>query len=717
MEKNYNFKEIESKIYSLWEEKKCFKADNKSEKKPFSIILPPPNANAALHLGHSLYSVEDILIRYKKMQGYEVLWIPGADHAGFETQVVYEKQLSKEGKSRFDYTREELHKNIYDFVAQNRPIMENQLRQHGFALDWSRNTFTLDSKVIETVYSTFEKLFNDGLVYRGERLINYCTVHETGFSDLEISYQEKSDFLYYVKYKIENSNEFLQVATARPETIFVDVALCVNPNDERYSALIGQNVINPLNNELIPIISDENVEIEFGTGVLKITPLHDFNDYEIAKKNNLDGKSVINKNGRLNNLAGKFEGLKVKAAREQISLYLAEIGALINKKEYVHQVPCCYKCETPIEPMLAPQWFVKTKPLAEKAIVAIKDRKIRIHPERFEKGYIEWLENIIDWNISRQIVWGIRIPAYECNICKKWSIFKDGNILKCSCGSSDFTQDTDTFDTWFSSGQWPFATLGLDSDDFKKFYPTSVIDTGYDILYFWIARMVMLGLYVTDEVPFKDIILHGIIRDSKGQKMSKSKGNVVNPLELIEKYGADSLRFALIMSVPLGNDQNFSEAKLTGTRNFSNKVWNMARFIKMMSENASYDLKIVENNFDLKKLDEEIFINHEEFVRKVNSKMDKFLISEVAEDLHSYMWHTLADVYIEKCKLNQDLLPLINLIFKDCLKMLHPFMPFITEELWQEIRERNGAFINHESWPILPASSTPIPAQIFELIS
>lgn len=696
MEKNYNFKEIESRIYNLWEENNCFLADSSSDKPPFSIILPPPNANASLHLGHSLYTVEDILIRYKKMKGFETLWIPGADHAGFETQVVYEKHLEKAGKSRFDFSRDELYKDIYNFVLSNRPLMENQIRKHGFAVDWSRNTFTLDEKIISTVYETFEKLFNDGLVYRGERLVNYCTVHETGFSDLEIDYAEKNDFLYYVKYRIQDSKDVLIVATARPETIFVDVALCVNPTDERYKSLIGKNAINPLNNELLPIIADEAVEIDFGTGVLKITPMHDFNDYEIAKRHNLIGKSVLNIKGRLNELAGKFEGLKVKAAREQVSEYLNELGFLADKKEYKHQVPCCYKCGTAIEPILLPQWFIKTKPLAEKAIQAVKTGETKIHPERFEKTYLDWLENIIDWNISRQVVWGIRIPAYQCNICSKWAVSKDGKLEKCECGSTEFTQDTDAFDTWFSSGQWPFATLGIGSKDYEKFYPTSVIDTGYDILFFWVTRMMMLGIYRTGKAPFKDIILHGLVRDSKGQKMSKSKGNVINPLDLIEKYGADSLRLALIMSVPFGNDQNFTEAKLVGTRNFGNKVWNMARFIKMMSENASYDLKIEENTNDIKNLDSEIFNNHLEFIRTVNAKFEKMSLSDTAEEIHSYMWHQVADIYIEKCKQNNDLLPLINTIFKDCLKCLHPFMPFITEEIWQNnySKDSNAILMN-----------------------
>lgn len=685
MDKNYNFSEVEPRIYSLWLDNNCFKADNSSNKPPFSIVLPPPNANANLHLGHSLGTVQDILIRYKKMKGYEVLWVPGADHAGFETQVVYEKNLSKEGKSRFDFERDEFYKNIYDFVISNKSNAMSQLRNHGFALDWSREKFTLDENIVKTVYNTFEKLFNEGLIYRGNRLINYCTKHGTGFSDLEITHLEKKDFLYFVKYQIEGTEEFLTVATARPETIFVDVALCVNPEDSRYKSLIGSNVLNPLTGSKMPIISDDKVEIEFGTGVLKITPLHDFNDYEIASRHGLTGQSVINKNGKLNSHALEFENLKVTEARERISQKLEELGALISKKEYVHQVPCCYKCELALEPMLLPQWFVKTKPLAESAVNALKNGEVRIYPERFEKVFYDWLENIVDWNISRQIVWGIRIPAFECNICKKWTISKELNPTKCECGSTEFTQDTDTFDTWFSSGQWPFATLGYpDNQDFKKFYPLSVMETAYDILFFWVSRMLMLGIYVTGSVPFKSVYLHGLVRDPKGQKMSKSKGNVVNPNDIIVKYGADSLRMSLIMSSPAGNDQNFSEPKLVGSRNFGNKVWNMGRFIEMLSKDR-YDLKTNEEFFDIKKIDETISSRHLEFVKDFSSKMENFNFSEAAEMVHSYMWHEIADVYIEKAKENPELLPLINHIYRDSLKLLHPFMPFVTEEIWQKV--------------------------------
>jgi valyl-tRNA synthetase len=701
MDKNYNFKNVEDRIYNLWLDSGCFKANPSSQKPPFSIVLPPPNANADLHLGHAMNCIEDVLIRYKKMSGFETLWVPGADHGGFETQVVYEKALSKEGKSRFDFSREDLYENIMSFVLNNKSRIQTQLQKLGFSLDWSRDIFTLDEKVIKTVYETFEKLYNDDLIYRGERLVNYCTKHNTGFSDLEINYIEKNEKLYFVKYNIENSSNFLTVATVRPETIFVDCALAVNPNDERYREYQGKRVINPLTNELLPIICDEKVEIEFGTGVLKITPMHDFTDYEIAKRHNLVGNSVLNVNGRLNSNALEFEGKKVLEARELVANKLKLSGNLIETKDYTHQVPVCYKCETTIEPMLLPQWFVKTKPLAQKALNALTNGDLNIIPERFEERYTNWLENIIDWNISRQIVWGIRIPAFECQVCKKWQISKDLNPKKCDCGSLEFKQDADTFDTWFSSGQWPFASIGYpDSEYFKKFYPISVMETGADILFFWVSRMVMLGIYVTGKSPFEKVYLHGLVRDSKGQKMSKSKGNVVNPLELIEKYGADTLRFSLMMGVPAGNDQNYSEAKLVGGRNFCNKLWNMSRFLSMTFEQNSLDISSNFEYKDLEKLDSSISQRHLEFINSLSSKMEKYMFSEALEDIHNYIWHEVASSFIEKSKDNPEILPLVNHIFKDCLKVLHPFMPFITEEIWQiHYSKTNTMFLMTEKYP------------------
>lgn len=701
MEKNYNFKEVEKKLTNLWDSQGCFAVNHDKSKKSYTVILPPPNANGDLHLGHALYTVEDIMIRYKRMSGFNALWIPGEDHAGFETQVVYEKYLSTLGKSRFDFSREEFYQNIFEFVQKNKTRMQNQLKSMGFSFDWSRETFTLDPKVIKIVYSTFEKLNQDSLLYRGERLVNYCTIHETSFSDLEIEYKEKDGNFYFVKYQLEGTKDFLTVATVRPETIFVDVCLAVNPSDERYKNFIGKKVINPLTKELIPIIEDEYVDIELGTGVLKVTPLHDFNDYNLAKKHGIENyKSVIEKNGRLNDLALEFAGMKVNASREKIAEKLQQEGLIEKIVPHKNSVPCCYKCSSVLEPMLIPQWFIKTKPLALKAKQAVIDGKIKFHPKRFEDVYFEWLDKIIDWNISRQIVWGIRIPAFECQVCKNWQIAIDLKPKKCECGSDNFKQDEDTFDTWFSSGQWPFATLGYpDSEDFKNFYPTSMLDTAYDILFFWVARMVMLGIYVTGEVPFENIYLHGLVRDAKGQKMSKSKGNVINPLDLIEKYGVDSVRMSLIMGTPAGNDQNFSESKYIGNRNFANKVWNMARYIEF-SKPEGYDLTQNYELKDLENLDYEIAKTHKEFIANVTSKLDSYKLSDAAEEVFSYIWHYVADTLIEKAKTNKELFPLLNLIFKDCLKVLSVFMPFVTEEVWQNIYTNNQEkLVSTSSWP------------------
>jgi len=701
MDKNYNFKEVENKLTSLWDTKKVFQVKLDPSKKPYTVILPPPNANGDLHLGHALYTVEDIMIRYKRMMGFNALWVPGEDHAGFETQVVYEKYLSTLGKSRFDFSREDFYNNIFEFVQKNKSSMQNQLKKMGFSFDWSRETFTLDPHIIKTVYNTFEKLNQDSLLYRGERLVNYCTVHETSFSDLEIEYNEKEGNFYYVKYQIEGTTDFLTVATVRPETIFVDICLAVNPNDKRYQNFVGKNAINPLTKKIMPIIADEYVDIELGTGVLKVTPLHDFNDYSLAKKNGFENyQSVIEKNGKLNELALEFAGMKVKAGREKVAEKLQNEGLIEKIVPHKNSVPCCYKCSSVLEPMLIPQWFIKTKSLAEKAKQAVIDGKIKFHPKRFEDVYFEWLDNIIDWNISRQIVWGIRIPAFECQVCKNWQIATDLKPKKCACGSEDFKQDSDTFDTWFSSGQWPFATLGYpDSEEFKHFYPTSMLDTAYDILFFWVARMIMLGIYVTGVVPFNHVYLHGLVRDAKGQKMSKSKGNVINPLTLIEKFGVDSVRMSLIMGIPAGNDQNFSESKYIGNRNFANKVWNMARFIEF-SKPEGYDLT---QNFELKdleKLDYEIYKTHKEFIQNISSKLDNYKISETAEDVFAYIWHFVADDLIENTKTNKDLYPLLNHIFKDCLKVLSVFMPFVTEEIWQNLySSQNETLISTSKWP------------------
>ncbi|MFZ3301461.1 MAG: valine--tRNA ligase [Microgenomates group bacterium] len=680
MDKAYSHKEHEDKIYEAWEKSGAFKPND--SRKTFSITLPPPNANAALHYGHAMYTVEDILIRYHRMLGESVLWLPGADHAGFETQVVYEKHLDKEGKSRFDFDRETLYKNIWDFVQGNRGTMENQLRKLGFSLDWSNLKFTLDDEIVKTVYKTFKKMHDDGLIYRDSRLVNYCTKHGTAFSDLEVDHVEKKDSLYYVRFKIKDSKDFITVATVRPETIYGDVSIAVNPKDKRYKKFVGKIAINPLNNNQLPIIADSYVKMDFGTGALKITPAHDENDFALAKKYNFPLIQIIETNGKLNSKALECEGLKILPAREKVVEILKSKEQLEKIEDYNHTVGTCYKCGNTLEPLPIPQWYVKVDKLAKPAIDAVKSGEIKIIPKRFEKIYYHWMNNIHDWNISRQVVWGIRIPAWKNTETGEW-IVTEGESPK----GNEWTQDTDTFDTWFSSGQWPFATLGFPNGElFKKFYPLNVMETGYDILFFWVARMIMLGIYVTGEVPFKNVYLHGIVRDSKGVKMSKSKGNVINPLEILEKYGADALRMSLISGAGAGSDQNYSESKVVGYRNFANKIWNAVRFVKEFESTESN--KTYVNSYN-KHLAETIALS--------TKNIDNYKLNNAAEMLYKRFWNNFCDIRIEdakKGKLNKEDLMRGIITY---LKLLHPFVPFVTEAVWKELG--NDTLLITENWP------------------
>lgn len=702
MEKNFNPKEVEARLYEMWEKGGHFKPKIDRKKKPFTIILPPPNANAPLHLGHAMYTVEDILVRWHRMMGDPTLWLPGSDHAGFETQVVYEKALAKEGKSRFDFDRETLYKNIWDFVQSNKSIMENQVRRLGFSLDWSRMTFTLDEKIIKTAYKTFKKLWDDKLLYRDARLVNYCTKHGTGFSDLEIEHEERNDPLYYMKY-----GPFV-LATVRPETKFGDTAVAVNPKDKRYKKYIGQEieVEGLLGKFKIKVIGDEAIDPKFGTGVAKVTPAHDFNDFEIAKRHGLEMKQIIGFNGKLTEACGPYAGMKVKEAREKVAADLEARGLMDHiDHEYKHTVSVCYKCGTVLEPLPLPQWYVKTKPLAEKAIASVKAGKIKIVPKRFEKVYFQWLENIRDWNISRQIVWGIRIPAWQCQDCNEWVVTEGEAPEKCKCGSANLVQDQDTFDTWFSSGQWPFATLGYpDGEDYKYFYPASVMETGYDILFFWVTRMVMLGLYVTGKEPFETVYLHGLVRDPQGQKMSKSKGNVVNPMDLLDKYGADAVRMGLIVGAGAGNDQSLQESKFVGYRNFANKLWNIGRFLLMMFERYGKDVPVYSEAMKSKlaDTDKDILKKLNTTIKLANKNLEKFRLSDAGEVVYQFVWHEVADKYIESIKDRTDQevsLSVLRHVFVMSLKLLHPFMPFVTEELWQKIPGKAEEALIVAKWP------------------
>lgn len=761
MDKVYDPKKYETLIYSTWEKAKAFTPQIDKQKKPFTIILPLPNANDPMHMGHALFTVEDILIRYHRMLGDPSLWLPGGDHAGIETQFVFEKYLATSGKSRFDYDRETLYKMIWDFANKNKDLNKNQMKLLGFSMDWSRYHYSLEPEIVDRVMQTFTKLYRDELVYRGERIVNYCTHCGTAFSDLEINYKERQDHLYYLDYGI------ITIATTRPETIFADVAIAVNPKDKKYIKLLGKNATIPLINIKIPIIADENIDPKFGTGALKVTPAHDQLDYEIGIKNNLEIINVIEQTGRMtvnDRVPKEVQNLYVNKAREETLKLLEKSGKLIKAEPLTHSVSTCYKCGFVIEPLVVPQWFVKTKPLAIPAIDAVKKGKTKIFPkQRFEKLYFDWMENIHDWNISRQIVWGPRIPILYCLKCnsniqiyfidssgkKIGGQYKDlskkykyGDILnglqsisapknashqlensECKdCGSHEIVQETDTFDTWFLSGQWPLTTLGFNindpeksSEDFKYFYPTSVLDTLWDILFFWVGRMMMFGLYLTGDVPFKTIHLHARVVDKHGKKMSKSKGNVVDPITLVEKYGADALRMSLVMGVGPASDIAISDEKVLGMRNFTNKLWNITRFIEMKLKDAgieNYDsLPSFSGNLKGISSDDKIIIDKlNQLIKYSGDGIDNYKFGLVSEKIYSFVWHDFADKYIESVKerlSKKEVAPLITLrhVLFTILGLLHPFMPFVTEAIWQETKNMRTGKIKfselliNSKWP------------------
>ncbi len=687
MESRFDHKSVEPQIYRRWEKSGFFDPDKlpRAHKKPFTIIMPPPNANGPLHIGHAFeVAIQDLMIRYYRMRGRKTLWLPGADHAGFETQVVFDRKLEKEGRSRFQIARDKLWREMWQFTQDNKKVMEAQLRRLGASCDWSREKFTLDPDVVKKTQETFIQLYKDGLVYRGTRLVNWCIKHQTAFSDLETKYIEKRDPLYYIKY-----GPFI-LATVRPETKFGDTAVAVNPKDKRYQRYIGKEIIaeDVLGPIKLKVIADEAVDPKFGTGVIKVTPAHDPTDFEIGLRHKLEVRQVIDKFGRLNERAGPYQGLKIPEAREKVAEDLKKKGLLEKTDEsYLHSIAVCYKCETPLEPLLLPQWFVKTTPLAKKAIEVVKIGEIQFVPARFKKTYLHWLSNIRDWNISRQIVWGIRIPAWYCNE-KIYVGFKPA-------GGQGWKQDPDVFDTWFSSGQWPFLTLGYpQGKDYKKFYPTDVMAPGYEILFFWVARMIMLGLYRTKRVPFKTVYLHGMVRDKDRQKMSKSKGNVIDPLGVAELYGVDAIRMALVTGTASGNDPVISEDKIRGYRNFTTKIWNASRFVI-----SNYDKKL-KVKLKYTKADRAHLKKLREIKRQVTSDLEKFRFHHAAETLYHYFWHTFADKIIEEAKprLRSDNLAdkaaaqaVLLEILKENLKMLHPFMPFVTEEIWGRLPREASA--------------------------
>ncbi len=705
MDKIYNQNEVEEKWYQFWEDSGFFQPEINPDGKPFTIILPPPNANADLHFGHAMMSIEDIMVRYHRMKGDAALWVPGSDHAGFETQVVFEKNLAKEGKSRFDFDRETLYQMIWDYVQSNKSKMENQLRRLGFSVDWSREKFTLDPDVVKVVYKTFKKMSDQGMIYRSNRLVNYCTKHGTGFSDLEVAYEDRTSSLYYIKYGS------LVLATTRPETKFGDTAVAVHPEDKRYQQYIGQEleIETVLGPAKIKVIADESVDPEFGTGIVKITPAHDFNDFETGRRHNLEMKQVIGFDGRMNEHAGKFSGMKVLEARQAVVEEMQEKG-LIEKidDQYQNRVGTCYKCGTILEPLPMEQWYLNVQDLKHQAIDAVKKGEIKIHPANYATLYYQWLENLKDWNISRQNIWGIRIPAWYCETCNQWSI-TEGEIPEAClhCGASNITRDTDTFDTWFSSGQWPFATLQTTKPgDFEKYYPTSVMETGYDILKAWVSRMVMMGLLVTGKVPFTDVALHGLVNDPLGKKMSKSKGNVVSPMEIVDQYGADAARMALVYGTAFGHDQALSYPKLDAMRKFTNKLWNIGRFLIEFKPEDAKSLEVPQqfNNSTIQQLhtDDQAILNKlNDTTKKVTQSIEQFRFHDGAEALYEFIWHQFADVYIESTKERRaEAQPVLEYVFRTSLELLHPYMPFITEELWQKL-PHEGKSIMITKWPTI----------------
>ena len=703
----YNPKETEEKIYKLWEESGFFNPDKNTnpEAKPFTLIMPPTNANGSLHAGHGLVmTIEDIMVRYKRMSGFKTLWLPGLDHAGFETQVVYEKKLEKENRTRFDIEPKELYKEILDFTLNNSTNIKSQIRKMGASCDWSREKFTLDSDIVNTVYKTFKKLSLDDLVYRGNRIVSWCTKHQTSFSDLEIENVEQVDSFYYLKYGP------FTIATSRPETKFGDKYVVMHPEDKRYfDYKDGQKIeLEWINGPITAtVIKDSAIDMEFGTGVMTITPWHDATDFEIAERHNLDKEQIIDENGKLLPIAGEFAGLHIKKARPLIIEKLKNKGLLEKVDEnYKHIVRTCYKCGTVIEPQIKSQWFIKMKPLAEKALQKIENDEIKYIPEHYKKITTHWLSNIMDWNISRQIVWGIPIPAKICTECGGGQVDIDNKISKCDKCGGNVEQDKDTFDTWFSSGQWPFATLGYpDSKDFKDFYPTDVMETAGEIIFFWVARMIMLGLYITGEVPFKTVYLHGLVLDAKGQKMSKSKGNVIDPMILTEKFGTDALRMGLVIGNTPGTSLALSEDKIKAYKHFANKIWNITRFVLLNTENWKDKKPDV-----ISEQDQEILVELDKLIKDVTLDMDNYRFYLAAEKLYHYVWHTFADKIIEesKEKLKSDsaetlesIRYILRHILETSLILLHPFMPFITEEIWENLEnEDNKNMLLVTSWPV-----------------
>ena len=707
--KQYDPTQVESQIYQMWLDSDCFKAEPDPDKKPYSIVMPPPNVTGQLHMGHALDStLQDILTRYKRMEGYSALWLPGTDHAGIATQIKVEEELRvKEGKTRYDLGREKFLERVWAWKEKYGSRIVEQQRKLGVSCDWSRSRFTMDEGCSRAVREAFCEMYDKGLIYKGSRIINWCPHCLTALSDAEVEYVDKPGHLWYIRYPLSDGSGDIVVATTRPETMMGDTGVAVNPNDEKFQHLIGKTCILPIMNREIPIVGDEYCEIGFGTGAVKMTPAHDPNDFEVGLRHNLDVIRVIADNGTINENGGKYNGMDRYECRKALVKDLEEQGYLVKTEPYSHNVGTCYRCHNDVEPLISAQWFVKMKPLAEEAIRVVKDGTIKFVPERFSKTYLNWMENVHDWCISRQLWWGHQIPAWYCDECGHINVSRE-DPTKCEkCGCTHLTRDEDVLDTWFSSGLWPFSTLGwpdLDSEDLKYWYPTTDMVTGYDIIFFWVARMVVSGMEQMKKEPFKTVFIHGLVRDDKGRKMSKSLGNGIDPLEMAEKYGADALRFNLITGNSPGNDMRFYVEKCEAMRNFANKIWNASRYVLM---NLTVEETGLPDAADLEIEDQWVLTKLNTLIKEVTENMDAYELGVASAKVYDFIWDTYCDWYIEltkarlygeneKSKLAAQ--KVLVYVLDQFLRLLHPFMPFITEEIWQAI-PHEGKFLMLADWP------------------